>query len=98
MIGHFDLSTETADVLSEFWDLSESDTNDCRYPRFVGWVEEFDGCLELLVKEIWANEGGVLTAWEQLYMLACGRRACNPFEINLRNLKRASAICQVQQM
>ena len=74
MIGHFDLSTETADVLSEFWDLSESDTNDCRYPRFVGWVEEFDGCLELLVKEIWANEGGVLTAWEQLYMLACVKK------------------------
>jgi hypothetical protein len=72
MIGHFDLSTETADILSEFRGLPDAD--DHRYPHFVGWVEEFDGCLELLVDDIWANDGGVLTAWQQLYMLACVKK------------------------
>jgi hypothetical protein len=26
------------------------------------------------VDDIWANDGGVLTAWQQLYMLACVKK------------------------
>ena len=72
MIGYFDLSTETAEILSEFRGLPNA--REDRYPYFVGWVEEFDGCHELLVDDIWANDGGVLTAWQQLYMLACVKK------------------------
>ena len=38
-------------------------------PRFTGSRADFDDCLNLVVKEIEADEGGVLTPEQQLYML-----------------------------
>jgi hypothetical protein len=35
---------------------------------------DYESCLGLLVKEIWANEGELLTAWQQLYMLTCVKK------------------------
>lgn len=66
--GLLDLSGDSAKRLSEFY---SADDRDMRYPRFIGAPTDFQDCLEMLVKEVWANEGGGLTAWQQLYMLAC---------------------------
>jgi hypothetical protein len=70
VVGLLDLSTGTANKLTEFWyqrDLGGG----YDYPYFKGTRADFRSCLGLLVKEIWANEGGLMTAWQQLYMLAC---------------------------
>jgi hypothetical protein len=73
VVGLLDLSTGTANKLTEFW--YESDPGgEYDYPYFKGTRADFRSCLGLLVKEIWANEGGLMTAWQQLYMLACVKR------------------------
>jgi hypothetical protein len=73
--GLLDLSTDSADRLSESWCFeyeAEGDEDTC--PRFVGSRTNLNRCLEMLVEEIWDNEGRGLTAWQQLYMLACVKR------------------------
>jgi hypothetical protein len=72
--GLLDLSTDSAERLSEFWCSSGHHGRADTYPRFEGTRTNLNSCLEMLVKEIWANEGGGLTAWQQLYMLACLKR------------------------
>lgn len=74
IVASFDLNSEPSQRLSRFLKISRL-LNMVRasFP-LTGSQAELNGCLEMLVKEIWANEGGVLDAWQQLYMLACVKK------------------------
>ena len=65
--GLLDLSTDSAKRLSKFCYFEVG----MRFPRFLGDPSDFRNCLAMILKEVWANMGGGLTAWQQLYMLAC---------------------------
>ncbi|KAH6710686.1 heterokaryon incompatibility protein-domain-containing protein [Leptodontidium sp. MPI-SDFR-AT-0119] len=38
---------------------------------FVGNSEEYEACQKLMIDDVWENAGGKLSAWQQLYFLAC---------------------------
>lgn len=68
IVASFDLSSGCSERLSRFYKMRRASIS------LSGHQAEFDRCLEMLVKDIWANEGSVLDAWQQLYMLACVKK------------------------
>jgi hypothetical protein len=68
IVASFDLSSGCSQRLSRFYEMFEPSI------PLSGSQAEFNGCLEMLVKEIWTNEGCVLDAWQQLYLLACVKK------------------------
>ena len=62
-----------------------------RYPKFVGSQTDLNECLEVLLREIWANDRGLLNAWQQLFVLACVKRGFKDYW-DLEPLEDRSAI------
>jgi hypothetical protein len=66
----YDLSLKTSILIMEY---STTNLYNDVEPRFIGSAAESSRYLQTVLDEIWKDEDDQLTAWAQLYLLACVR-------------------------
>ena len=69
-----DLSVRSSSYILQFRTVAPSsyrDTSKMTKIAFAGTSQQREECLQMMIEEVWQNNGDQLDAWSQLYLLAC---------------------------
>jgi hypothetical protein len=71
---YFDLSVRSSSYILQFRTAApsfEHYTTNMAKIAFAGTLQQREECLQMMIEEVWQNNGDQLDAWFQLYFLAC---------------------------